>query len=79
MARLVEVLPVQLVAVVVAPLLLGLGLLVAFVDLPPAGWALVYFVVVGGLLVMALIVVHVYLLEYQQTDAGSGGEHQHRE
>ncbi|PSP77103.1 hypothetical protein BRC81_10755 [Halobacteriales archaeon QS_1_68_20] len=76
MARLLEVLPAQLIAMVALPLLLGLGLLVALVDLPAIGWAFVYFVVVGGVLVMVLIGAHVYLLEGQQdeaSDAAQGG------
>lgn len=71
MARLLEVVPARLVALVVVPLLLGLGLFVAIVDLPPVAWAIVYLVVIGGVMVMALIVAHLYLLD-QQEEVGEG-------
>lgn len=70
MARFMEVLPRKLVVLVLTPLVAGLVLLVALVDLPPDAWALIYLVVVGGVLVMVLIALHVYLLEYQQGETG---------
>ena len=70
MASLFEVFPRRLVALVAIPFLLGLSLLVVLVDLPPIGWAIFYFFVIGGISVLVLIGLHVYLLEHQQGEVG---------
>ena len=72
MARLLEVLPARLVALVVVPLLFGLVVLGTVLDLSATAWAFVYLVVIGGVLLIALIGIHIYLQEHQQGNVETG-------
>jgi len=72
MARLLEVLPARLVALVVVPLVFGLVVLGTVLDLSATAWAFVYLVVIGGVLLIALIGIHIYLQEHQQGNVETG-------